>query len=55
MHDVGTGDGILRAIPEHYGTRVFQMMSSYMSKQDFEDSRIKYAPPRCGESACVRD
>ena len=41
MHDVGTGDGILQAIPEHYGHRVFQQMAGYMSKQDFESSRNK--------------
>jgi CxxC motif-containing protein (DUF1111 family) len=41
MHDVGTGDGILQATREHYGNRVFQMMSGYLSKQDFEGSRNK--------------
>ena len=41
MHNVGTGDGILQATPEHYGRRVFQQMSDYMSKQDFESSRSK--------------
>jgi len=41
MHDVGTGDGILQATPEHYGNKVFQIMSDYMSKQDFESSRKK--------------
>ena len=41
MHDVGTGDGILQATPEHYGHRVFQQMSDYLSKQDFESSRNK--------------
>lgn len=41
MHDVGTGDGILQATPEHYGKRVFQIMSDYLSKQDFESSRNK--------------
>ncbi len=41
MHDVGTGDGILQAIPEHYGRQVFQQMSEYISKQDFESSRNK--------------
>ena len=41
MHDVGTGDGILQATREHYGNRVFQMMSGYLSKQDFESSRNK--------------
>src|SRR5580700_5309923 len=41
MHDVGTGDGILQAIPEHYGKKVFLLMSDYMSKQDFESSRNK--------------
>jgi CxxC motif-containing protein (DUF1111 family) len=41
MHDVGTGDGILQAIREHYGHRVFQQMADYLSKQDFESSRNK--------------
>jgi len=41
MHDVGTGDGILQAIREHYGHRVFQQMAGYLSKQDFESSRNK--------------
>jgi hypothetical protein len=41
MHDVGTGDGILQATREHYGNRVFQMMSGYLSKLDFESSRNK--------------
>jgi CxxC motif-containing protein (DUF1111 family) len=41
MHDIGTGDGILQATREHYGNKVFQMMSGYLSKQDFESSRHK--------------
>jgi len=41
MHDVGTGDGILQATREHYGKKVFQMMSAYLAKQDFESSRNK--------------
>src|ERR1700723_1328663 len=41
MHDVGTGDGILQAIPEHYGKKVFGLLSDYMAKQDFESSRNK--------------
>jgi CxxC motif-containing protein (DUF1111 family) len=41
MHDVGTGDGILQAIPEHYGRKVFRIMSAHLSKPDFEDSRNK--------------
>jgi CxxC motif-containing protein (DUF1111 family) len=41
MHDVGTGDGILQATREHYGDKVFQRMSGYLSKQDFESSRNK--------------
>jgi len=67
MHDVGTGDGILQAIPEHYGREVFQTMSGYLSKQNFEGSRnkIRTAPlwgvrlrPRLmhdGESRTLRD
>src|SRR5262249_1994954 len=67
MHDVGTGDGILQAIPEHYGKEVFQTMSGYLSKQNFEGSRnkIRTAPlwgvrlrPRLmhdGESRTLRD
>jgi CxxC motif-containing protein (DUF1111 family) len=41
MHDVGSGDGILQATREHYGHQVFQRMSGYLSKQDFESSRNK--------------
>src|SRR6202030_3984467 len=41
MHDVGTGDGILQATREHYGHQVFQQISGYLSKQDFESSRNK--------------
>jgi CxxC motif-containing protein (DUF1111 family) len=41
MHDIGTGDGILQATREHYGNKVFQMMSGYLAKQDFESSRNK--------------
>src|SRR6202011_3818218 len=41
MHDLGTGDGILQATRDHYGNKVFQMMSGYLSKQDFESSRNK--------------
>ena len=67
MHDLGTGDGILQATREHYGKRVFQTMSDYLSKQDFESSRnkIRTAPlwgvrlrPRLmhdGESLTLRD
>ena len=67
MHDVGTGDGILQATREHYGKRVSQMMSDYLSKQDFESSRnkIRTSPlwgvrlrPRLmhdGESLTLRD
>jgi CxxC motif-containing protein (DUF1111 family) len=67
MHDVGTGDGILQVTPEHYGKRVFQTMSGYLAKQDFESSRnkIRTAPlwgvrlrPRLmhdGESLTLRD
>jgi CxxC motif-containing protein (DUF1111 family) len=67
MHDLGTGDGILQATREHYGNKVFQVMSGYLSKQDFEGSRnkIRTAPlwgvrlrPRLmhdGESLTLRD
>ncbi len=41
MHDVGTGDGILQATREHYGQKVFDQMSAYLSKQNFESSRNK--------------
>jgi CxxC motif-containing protein (DUF1111 family) len=41
MHDVNTGDGILQATPEHYGKKVYQSMSMYLAKQNFESSRNK--------------
>jgi CxxC motif-containing protein (DUF1111 family) len=67
MHDVGTGDAILQATREHYGNKVFQMMSGYLSRQNLESSRnkIRTAPlwgvrlrPRLmhdGESLTLRD
>jgi CxxC motif-containing protein (DUF1111 family) len=67
MHDVGTGDGILQATREHYGNKVFEQMSGYIAKQNFESSRnkIRTAPlwgvrlrPRLmhdGESLTLRD
>jgi CxxC motif-containing protein (DUF1111 family) len=67
MHDVDTGDGILQATREHYGHKVFEMMSGYLSRQNFESSRnkIRTAPlwgvrlrPRLmhdGESVTFRD
>lgn len=41
IHDVGTGDGILQATEEHYGRKVFHLMSQHLSKPDFESSRNK--------------
>lgn len=41
MHNVGTGDGILQATPEHYGRKVFAQMSDYLARQNFESSRNK--------------
>jgi CxxC motif-containing protein (DUF1111 family) len=41
LHNVGTGDGIQQATPEHYGRKVFKMMSAYLSKEDFQSSRNK--------------
>jgi CxxC motif-containing protein (DUF1111 family) len=41
MHDIGTGDGILQATPEHYGRKVFAKMSDYFDRQNFESSRNK--------------
>ncbi len=41
VHDVGTGDGIQQATQEHYGRKVFQMMSDYLSREDFQSSRNK--------------
>jgi len=41
MHDVGTGDGILQATREHYGRRVFALMTDYLAKQNVRSSRNK--------------
>jgi CxxC motif-containing protein (DUF1111 family) len=41
LHDVGTGDGILRVNPEHYGRAVFQQMADYLSKQHLESTQTK--------------
>jgi CxxC motif-containing protein (DUF1111 family) len=41
LHDVGTGDGIVQANPEHYGRSVSQQMAGYLSKQHQESTQNK--------------
>jgi CxxC motif-containing protein (DUF1111 family) len=41
LHDVGTGDGIVQANPEHYGRWLAQQMSSYLAKQHQESTQNK--------------
>ena len=41
LHDVGTGDGIVQANPEHYGHSVAQQMAGYLSQQHAESTQNK--------------
>ena len=41
LHDVGTGDGIVQANPEHYGRRLSQQMAGYLTKQHQESTQNK--------------
>jgi CxxC motif-containing protein (DUF1111 family) len=43
MHDVGTGDGIVQALPEHYGRRIMQMTTTMtnFSHEAFHSTRNK--------------
>ena len=47
LHDVGTGDGIVQAIPEHYGRRIAEhpdLMSSTFPKFHGTANKIRTAP-----------
>jgi CxxC motif-containing protein (DUF1111 family) len=41
LHDVGTGDGIVQANPEHYGRWLSQQMAGYLAKQHLESTQNK--------------
>jgi CxxC motif-containing protein (DUF1111 family) len=41
LHDVGTGDGIVQANPEHYGRGLSQQMAGYLAKQHQETTQNK--------------
>jgi CxxC motif-containing protein (DUF1111 family) len=41
LHDVGTGDGIVQGSAEHYGRKVFQQMSTYLTKQNIASTQDK--------------
>jgi len=41
LHDVGTGDGIVQASPEHYGHGLSQQMAGYLAKQHPESTQNK--------------
>jgi CxxC motif-containing protein (DUF1111 family) len=55
MHDVGTGDGILQATREHYGTKSSSRCPDIFRNKTLRAAGIRYAPLRCGEFVCVRD
>ncbi len=46
LHDVGTGDGVVVAIEEHYGKRMYQTRWRDLSLEAFQDTanRIRTAP-----------
>src|SRR5204863_337318 len=46
LHDVGTGDGIVVAMPEHYGRRMAQVNWKELSMERYDSgaNRIRTAP-----------
>jgi CxxC motif-containing protein (DUF1111 family) len=46
LHDIGTGDGIVPAMEEHYGKRMYQIQWKGLSLEDYRASanRIRTAP-----------
>lgn len=50
LHDVGTGDGIVMAMEEHYGRDIYQKMSKILTSQSFAGTRNKIrAAPLWGD------
>ena len=41
MHNVGTGDGIVVPMQEHYGRRMYQTRWNKFSREDFHNARFK--------------
>jgi CxxC motif-containing protein (DUF1111 family) len=41
MHDVGTGDGIVSPMVEHYGRRMYQITWKNFSVEDYHNARFK--------------
>ncbi len=41
LHDVGTGDGIVMAMPEHYGRNMYQIQWKNLSLESFASTRNK--------------
>jgi CxxC motif-containing protein (DUF1111 family) len=41
MHNVGTGDGIVVPMVEHYGRRMYQIKWNHFSTEDFHNARFK--------------
>ena len=46
LHDVGTGDGIVQSMTEHYGKRMYSVTWKGLSIPEFENSanKIRTAP-----------
>jgi CxxC motif-containing protein (DUF1111 family) len=46
LHDVGTGDGIVQSMTEHYGKKMYSITWKNLSPKEFENSanKIRTAP-----------
>ena len=54
LHDIGTGDGIVVAIEEHYGKRMHQTQWRDLSLDAFQRPPTECAPLPCGAYVCGR-
>jgi len=45
LHDVGTGDGIVQSMTEHYGKKMYSITWKNLSLQEFGDTANKLRTP----------
>jgi CxxC motif-containing protein (DUF1111 family) len=45
LHDVGTGDGIVQSMTEHYGKKMYSITWKNLSLQEFGDTANKFRTP----------
>jgi len=54
LHNVGTGDGFVVAMLEHYGKKMYQINWRNLSISEYNNTANKIRTARSGECACTR-